>query len=158
MSMTVWSDTLRATIKASRDAKQPRVASWLIQLLLAKAHYLLVSLRGGDAFWSVTDSQWRGINMQTQKWEFFQVFAVISSTSLLTLLPVSWNHLSITAAVTAIHLESLRKLYPSYALYYARDHVFALALPRHLEETVHKCIIINFLKKKTKKLSNVLSP
>lgn len=55
------------------------------------------------------------------------------------------NHLSSTATVTGIHLEMFRKLHQSYPLYYARDYIFALALPRPLEETVSKHTIRIFV-------------
>lgn len=53
---------------------------------------------------------------------------------------ISCNPLFITDIVTGIHLENLTKLSPSYALHYTGDHMFALALLRDLEETVHKHI------------------
>lgn len=67
---------------------------------------------------------------------------MISPTSLLMLLPVFCSPPFITNTVTGIHSENLTKLSPSYALHYAGDHVFAVALPGDLEETVHKHIAI----------------
>lgn len=60
-----------------------------------------------DAFWSVTDNQGSGMDMQRKKSEYFLLFPVISPTSLLMVLPISCNPVLITDTVTGIHLENL---------------------------------------------------
>lgn len=117
---------------------------------LWKTHYLLQFL--GRRCILVCDWQSRKrYEYAKEKSEFFLLFPPPSSTSLLMLLPIFCNSLFIIDTVTGIYLENLTKLSPSYAFHYTGDHVFALALPRDLEETVHKHITIKLLRIKTPK-------